>query len=205
MGTCLVFLALVVLSWSSANMDGLQDQLMELAAKNIELTQRLATAGSEHSDTLPSTRKFLMLLVIDTRFVKQPAAFDGDGTKWADWALTFRAYASAASNRTVVWMEHAQGEIEPLDLPTSPSDRQVNAQLYCVLAMLVKDGALKKARNAPVGHGSEIWRLLCDEYEQRQRRRFHALLSAILRVQLREPLGEPLGSFANACIRRPDW
>ena len=136
-----------------------------------------------------------MLLVIDARLVKQPSAFDGDRTKWADWALTFRAYANAASNRMVVLMEHAQSEMEPLDLPTSPSDRQVNAQLYCVLAMLVKDGALKKARNAPVGHGSEIWRLLCEEYEQRQRRRFHAMLSAILRVQLREPLGEPLESF----------
>ena len=93
---------------------------------------------------------------MDTRLPKQPAAFDGDRTKWYDRALTFRACASAVSTRMVVLMEHAQGEIEPLDLPVALGDRQVIAQLYCVLAILVKDGAMKKARNAVVGHGSEI-------------------------------------------------
>ena len=67
-------------------------------------------------------------------------------------------------------MEHSAGEIEPLVLPTAPGDRQVNAQLYHVLAMFVKDGVMKKARNAAVGHVSEIWRLLCEEYEPRRRR-----------------------------------
>ena len=94
-----------------------------------------------------------------------------------------------------VLMEHAQSATDWLDLPTAPSDKQVNAQLYYVLAMLVKDGAMKKARNALVGHGSGIWRLLCKEYEPRQRRRFQAMLSAILRVQRKEPLGESLDGF----------
>ena len=68
-------------------------------------------------------------------------------------------------------------------------------QLYNVLAMLVKYRAMKKARNALVGHGSEIWRLLCEEYEPRQGRRIQAMLSAILRVQLRSLVGEALRSF----------
>ena len=86
-------------------------------------------------------------------------AFDGDRTTRADWAFTFRAYASAVSTRMAVLMEHAQSATDWLDLPTAPSDKQVIAQLYYVLAMLVKDGAMKKARNALVGHGSGIWRL----------------------------------------------
>ena len=94
----------------------------------------------------------------------------------------------------VVTIEHAQSATDPLDLPSAPSDRQVNAQLYFVLAMLLKDGAMKKAPNALVGHGSEMWRLLCEEYEPRQRRRFQAMPRAILRVQLREPRGEALDS-----------
>ena len=40
---------------------------------------------------------------------------------------SFRAYESTVSTRMVVFMEHAQDEIEPLDLPTASSDRQVNA------------------------------------------------------------------------------
>ena len=53
---------------------------------------------------------------------------------------------------------------------------------------------MKKDRNALVGGGSEIWRL-GEEYEPRQRRRFQAVLSAILRVQVREPLGGAFDSF----------
>ena len=63
----------------------------------------------------------------------------------------------------VVLMKHAQSPTDPLDSPTAPSDKQVHAQLHYVLVMFVKDGAMKKARNAPVGHGSDIWRLLCKE------------------------------------------
>ena len=127
--------------------------------------------------------------------LKQPVAFDGDRTKWAEWAFTVRAYARAVSTRMVVLMEHAQSATDLLDLPTAPSDNQVNAQLYYVLAVLVKDGAMKKARNTRMSHGSEIWSLLCEEYEPRQRRRFQAMLSAILRVQLKEPPGVSLDGF----------
>ena len=95
----------------------------------------------------------------------------------------------------VVLMEHVQSATDPLDLPTAPNDNQVNAQLYYVLAMLVVDGVMKKARNAPVGHGSDIWRMLCGEYEPRQRRRFQSMLGAIVRVQLRKPLGKSLESL----------
>ena len=66
---------------------------------------------------------------------------------------------AAVSTRMVVLMEHAPGEREPLDLPTAPSDSQLHAQLCCVPAMLMKGGALTKARNALVGHGSDIWTL----------------------------------------------
>ena len=81
-------------------------------------------------------------------------------------------------------MEHEQSATDQLDLPTAPSDKQVNAHLYCVLAILVKDGVMKQARNAPVGHGSEIWSLSCEQDEPRQRQRFQAMLSAIQIVQL---------------------
>ena len=134
-GTCLVFFAVVALSWSSASMEESQDQLMELAAKNLELTQGLATVETSTATLTP--QQVVMSSVIDTRLLKQSAAFDGDRTKWIDSAFTFRAYASAVSTRMVVLMKHAQGAIESMDLPTAPSDRQANAQLCSVLAMVV--------------------------------------------------------------------
>ena len=164
---------------------------MELAAKNIELTQRLATVEAE----TPTPQQVFLPTVIDTRLLKQPAAMDGDRAKWADWAFTFRAYASAVRTRMVVLMEHAQSAADWLELPTSPSDNQVNAQLHSVLAMIVIDGAMKKARNALVCKNREIWSLLCEEYQPRQRRRLQAMLSTTLNVQLRESLGESLDSF----------
>ena len=175
-------------------MESLQQQLMDLAAKNIELTQRLATVEAA-SSAIPTPQQVLLPSVIDTSLIKQPAVFDGDRTTWADWAFTFRAYASAVSTRMVVVMAHAQSATEPWDLPAAASVNQANAQLRYVLVMLVKDGAMKKAEHKSVGHGSEIWRFKCEEYGTHQRRRFRAMMSAILKVQLREPLGGSLDSF----------
>ena len=76
-----------------------------------------------------------MSSVSDARLLKQPAAFNR--TKWADWAVTFMAHASAVSTRMVVLMERAQSATDFVDLPTAPSNRQVNAPQYSVLAMLV--------------------------------------------------------------------
>ena len=158
-------------------MESLQQQLIDLAAKNIELTQRLATVEAASSAT-PTPQQVLLPSAIDTSLLKQPAVFDGDRTTWADCAFTFRAYASAVSTRMVVVMEHAQSATEPWDLPAAASDNQANAQLRYVLGMLVKDGAMETAGNESMGHGSEIWRLKCEEYEPRQRRRFRAMMSA---------------------------
>ena len=54
-------------------------------------------------------------------------------------------------------IEHARAGPEPLNAPVDQVDRQLNAQQQRVSVMLLKDGALKNARTAPVGHGSEFW------------------------------------------------
>ena len=92
MGTRHVFLTLVlVVSGSTASMEELQDQLMELAVRNAELTQRVSAVEAA----------VVLQWVIDTSLLKQPAAFDGDRTKWVEWAFTFRACASAVS---IAWL-----------------------------------------------------------------------------------------------------
>ena len=93
-GTCFVFLTLVLVSGSTASMEGLQYQLMELPARNAELTQRLSVVEGASSTTTP--QQVLLPSVIDTRLLKQSVAFEGDSTKWAVWEFAFRAFASEA-------------------------------------------------------------------------------------------------------------
>ena len=55
-------------------MEGLQDQLMELAARNGELIQRLSAV--EAASSTPTPQQVLLSLVINTRSLKQAVAFD---------------------------------------------------------------------------------------------------------------------------------
>ena len=110
------------------------------AAKNIELAQRLATVEVASAAT-PTPQQVLMS---SGGLLNQPAAFHGDRTTWADWALTSRAYACAVSSRRV------QSAMDPLGL--THSAKWQTGQRTVVLRA-----------NAHVGHGSDFWRLLCDE------------------------------------------
>ena len=148
----------------------------------------------EASTATPTPQQVLMPSVIDTRVLLQPAACDGDRTKWADWAFTFGAYASAVST------SHGR-------LDGTPSGRDRTARLaHSAKRQQGQRTVAPRARNARGGRSHEegskrtcgsrqLDRLLCEEYEPRQIRRFQAMVSAILRVQLREPLAE--------CLRRP--
>ena len=182
-GTCLVFLTLVLVSGSTVSMKGLQDQLMELAARNAELTRRLSAV--EAASSTPTPEEVLLPSVIDTKLLKQRVAFEGDRPERASWAFT--------GTRMDVLMEHAQSATDPLDLPTAPSDKQAK---YAAISRFDNafDGRVHED-GSKRSFGSRQWRLLREEYEPRQRRRYQAMLSATLRVQLTEPVGESLDGF----------
>ena len=95
-GTCLVFPTLALVSRSTASMEGLQDELMELATRSAELTQR--PPPMEAASSTPTPKQILLPSVIDTKLLKQLVTFDGDRTKWADWAFALRAYANAVKS-----------------------------------------------------------------------------------------------------------
>ena len=57
-------------------MEKLQNQLMELAIRNTELTQRVLAVEAVIST--PTPQKVVLPSVIATRLLKQPVAFDGD-------------------------------------------------------------------------------------------------------------------------------
>ena len=84
--TCVVFFALVVLSWSSANMEGLQS-VYGACGEGNRVDSDTRNGGA--STTTPTHQQVLMPSVINTTLLEQTAAFDGNRTKWADWAFTF--------------------------------------------------------------------------------------------------------------------
>ncbi|CAK0863201.1 unnamed protein product [Prorocentrum cordatum] len=174
---------------SDGEAEAMQQQTEQLPRQNEELNRR------------PLETERLTQQAPRKRLVKQPGAFDGARAEWSDWSFTFRAYAAAASvaiTRLTTTAE-AKGP-EPMEIPDEDFDAeqaQANGQPYYVLVMLAKGAALKKAKSAPVGHGSEAWRLLVYEYEPKPRRRFQAMLSSVLRAKLPDPLSESLDNFES--------
>ncbi len=122
-------------------------------------------------------------------------AFAGDRGLWNDWSFSFRSDVLATHGRMKLLMERAQACDVPLAQPMDPQGRQLGERLYFVLVMPVCDMALKKVRAAPEGRGTEIRRVLCDEYEPTRARLFQALLSSIWRASLKDPLGFALDDF----------
>ena len=133
--------------------------------------------------------------LIDTRLIGKPGIFSGTQESWADWAFVFKAYCAALNPRLITLLNAAQSEQTQV-FPKDDTDISLSAQLYYVLCLSVKDRALEKLRAAPVANGLEVWRLFCEEWEPRQRMRFTAMLTSILRVELKDPV-VPALEFGN--------
>jgi len=183
--------------------DELRTQLEQMIIDRNDLVRRLQSleaamtsvgGGSNSPPTAPPHARDSERL-IDTRLMQKPSTFAGDRASWSDWSFTVKAYVGAVSSRMRFLMQAAQGEENTVGLPEDPEDQRANNQLYFVLAMLVKDMAMKRVRSAPEGHGAEAWRLLCEEYEPRRPKRFQVMLSSILRPVLKDPLGSSLDDF----------
>ena len=54
-----------------------------------------------------AARQLTLTSVIDTRALGKPDCFDG-GSRWKDWSIVFRSYASACSLSLGVLMEQAE-------------------------------------------------------------------------------------------------
>ena len=162
---------------------------------NARLNTLLAQTTSVGGRTAPPPP--VMSSLVDTRLIGKPAVFAGTQESWTDWSFVFKAYCSALSTRLVALMEAAQGQ-PALIMPTDPADQAISAQLYYALALSCKERALEKLRAAPIGNGLEIWRLFCEEWEPRQRMRFTAMLTSILRIELKDPIISSLEVWERA-------
>ena len=136
-------------------MEKLQNQLMELAIRNAELIQRVLAVEAVISTPTPQQS-------VATRLLKQPVAFDGDRNEMGrvDICVQSLCQSDAWSSRWSTRRGRQTGKTCP---QRQVRNRSMHSSCF-VSGMLVKDGTMKKARNTPVGHDNEIWRLLCEEY-----------------------------------------
>jgi hypothetical protein len=180
-GFILAFLLVITLADSMASQD-------EIVQAIVDLRSRLATTEAALQQTQDENVRLQTVLdaatsvsgppplvlatspLVDTRLNGKPAIFAGSQEAWTDWSFVLRAYCSALSPRLMTLMESAQGQ-PALIVLASVADLALSAQLYYVLAFSCKGRALEKPRAALVGNGLEIWWLLCEEREPRQRMR----------------------------------
>ena len=158
--------------------------------ETTRLQRQFATvlpAGGLQAPPPPQPQYGAQSSLIDTRLIGKPGIFSGTQESWADWAFVFKAYCAALNPRLITLLTAAQSEQAQI-FPKDDTDISLSAQLYYVLCLSVKDRALEKLRAAPVANGLEVWRLFCDEWEPRQRMRFTAMLTSILRVELKDPV-----------------
>eukprot|EP00959_Pyramimonas_sp_CCMP1952_P414917 8693563-Pyramimonas_sp.AAC.1 len=163
-------------------MEAMRQQMEQLLQQSEELNRR-PFETERLAQQVPLQRPAAAAVApaggVDTRLVQQPGVFDGARAEWSDWSFTFGAHAAAVSLAITRLMTAAEAKgPEPMEIPDEDLDAeqaQANGQLYYVLVMLVKGAALKKANSTPVGHGSEVWRLL------------QAMVSSVLRAKLPDP------------------
>ena len=118
---------------------------------------------------------------VDTKLINKPGEFSGKEADWPRWSLTMRAYLGAVSARMLELIRKAENFDESLDrVDLDPGDDQLDAQLYFILTMLLKENMMEKLETVEYGEGLQLWRLLMAEFEPKFASRKMALQQAYL-------------------------
>ncbi|CAK0871008.1 unnamed protein product [Prorocentrum cordatum] len=118
---------------------------------------------------------------VDTKLINKPGEFSGKEADWRRWSVTMRAYLGAVSGRMLELIRKAENFDESLDrVDLDPGDDQLDAQLYFILTMLLKENMMEKLETVEYGEGLLLWRLLMAEFEPKFASRKMALQQAYL-------------------------
>jgi hypothetical protein len=94
--------------------------------------------------------------VVDTRALGKPQSFDGNEALWKEWRFTFTAYAGCVACELRELMERAANQSEPINtLGLNPRQRQLGETLFYMLALTLKQRALRLLMGVPQGNGLE--------------------------------------------------
>ena len=176
-------------------MAALTQRLVEMeqraAARELEMTTRMnATVGAMRQEVLEARAiqantaqaPYRMEATVDTRTLGKPDHFNGGDKDWGDWPIVFRSYAAAVSNVLGTWMpwSEAQDVIVMNEALGSQEAIGASRQLYYILIMLTRHGALDIVVNAGQGNGLEAWRKLCIRYEPKSRMKHTHILAELI-------------------------
>ena len=86
---------------------------------------------------------------VDTRVLGKPDLFHGNRDAYVDWSLVFKAYMNAMDPMYKEIFDKAEASMEPLlNALFDPHLKPLSAQLYYVMIMVCRGGALTKVNNA---------------------------------------------------------
>jgi hypothetical protein len=124
----------------------------------------------------------------------KPSAYDGSETGWREWKFTFEAYTGCISHEPRSLMATAAKEQNPIQLSNmSQQQRVLSETLYYVLALVLKQRALRLLMGVEPGNGFEGWRQLVKLLEPTAAGRHLGLLSQVLAPDLGSNLSAQAG------------
>mmetsp|Transcript_61116 Transcript_61116/g.170964 ORF Transcript_61116/g.170964 Transcript_61116/m.170964 type:complete len:259 (+) Transcript_61116:66-842(+) len=154
--------------------------------------QPTATAQAATSSQVPAP-------ALNMQMLGKPKTFDGSQTKWPDWSLVMRSYASASVPGLAKLMEDAEGGVRPIaQVDLTPEEGQAASQLYNMLVLTCEAGALTKVLNAGNGEGLEAWRALCIFFDSASMLTTAGMLQQILSFDFSGILSDKLDAFDKA-------
>ena len=141
-------------------------------------------------------------VTIDTRQIGKPEQFKSDPAEYSDWSFVFKAYMSCISTNYIGLFERIEASRVPMpNRLLDANDKALSAQLYYVLAMLVKGRALDIIQNSGPGEGVEAFRKLEETYHPKVASRFVGSLTLILSTRFSSDIESELELFEKN-IRR---
>ena len=87
----------------------------------------------------------LVLASVNTKLISEPETFSGKNAVWPRWSLTLRAYRGALSVQMLELVRSAEDPEEGVDcFDLEPGDDVLDAQLYFILTMLLRENLTDK-------------------------------------------------------------
>jgi len=124
----------------------------------------------------------------------KPNSYDGSENSWREWRFTFEAYTGCISATLRTLMATAATETGPISLSgISTEQRTLSETLSYVLALVLKQRALRLPMGVEPGNGFEGWRQLVKLLEPTAAGRHLGLLSQVLAPDLGSGLGGQQG------------
>jgi hypothetical protein len=177
-----------------------EQQLMAAIEKSVSLAvaaavQEMIKAGVGGGGGAVTGPKVLTMQQITENIVKRQDKFSKD--KFADWK--FRLEMAARGNSIVLanllkWAEERETSVNH-DTDISEKDKEVNYNLYIILAQLCEGEAFDIVKNVSDQNGAEAYRRLCRRFLGKTRgKRLHLLRKGVNPPKVKK-LAEVLGSI----------